>query len=203
MLVNSIPSTALPILLLLAMAAGCGSEETEPVESIQPATPGPSADEDSKPTMVLSSAAFENNATIDDQHTAEGDDSSPPLSWSGAPPETTSFALICDDPDSDWVHWVVFNIPADVTELPAGLAKESEPEAVPGVRQGANSWPSKNVGYRGPAPPAGDGEHEYVFTLYALDQALELDSSATNEDVLDAMSGHVLAEGRLIGVVER
>ena len=89
---------------------------------------------------------------------AGGNDACTPLAWSGAPEGTKSFALICDDPDAPtdepWVHWVIFNLPPEMTALPGGIGKEGAPE---GTTQGVNSWPSDNQGYRGPAPPEGDG----------------------------------------------
>ncbi len=162
--------------------------------------------------MKLTSTAFKNGSTIDAKYTVEGEDISPPLAWSGAPAETVSFALVCDDPDAPsrerpaakpWVHWVLFNIPADVSKLPAGIPRQGELSQVVGARQGVNSWSSENIGYRGPAPPPGSGSHRYFFKLYALETKLELDTGATKEQLLAAMSGHVLAEGELMGTYER
>jgi hypothetical protein len=162
--------------------------------------------------MKLSSPAFPNNARIDRQHTADGDDTSPPLSWRDVPDGARSLALICDDPDAPspkhpakqpWVHWVIFNIAPDISGLPAGVSRKAEPDEIRGVRQGANSWPSDNLGYRGPAPPPGSGPHRYFFKLYALDAQLDLPPGATKEQLVQAMSGHVLAEGQLIGIYER
>lgn len=162
--------------------------------------------------MKLTSTAFENNSTMDAKYTVEGEDISPPLAWSGAPAETVSFALICDDPDAPsrerpaakpWVHWILFNIPADVRKLPARIPRQGELSHFVGARQGVNSWSSKNIGYRGPVPPPGSGPHRYFFKLYALDTKLELDLSATKEQLLAAMSGHVLVEGELMGTYER
>jgi Raf kinase inhibitor-like YbhB/YbcL family protein len=163
-------------------------------------------------TMKLQSSGFENGAKIDVRYTVESQDVSPPLSWTDVPTGTASFALICDDPDAPsprrpasepWVHWVLFNIAADIRELPPAIGREAEPVELPGARQGVNSWPSDNIGYRGPAPPPGSGEHRYFFKLYALDTTLDLDPGATKQQVLSAMSGHVLAEGQLMGVYQR
>jgi hypothetical protein len=161
--------------------------------------------------MKLTSGGFQNGSKIDSRFTVEGDDISPPLSWSGAPGGTKSFALICDDPDAPsprrpaaepWVHWIIFNIPAGLSELPQGIDRKTEPNKVPGARQGRNSWPSDNVGYRGPAPPPGSGQHRYFFKLYALDSAVDLGAGATKQQLLTAMSGHVLAETELVGAYE-
>lgn len=162
--------------------------------------------------MKLTSNSFANAARIDLRHTCEGDDLSPPLVWSGVPNGTKSFALICEDPDAPsakkpaaepWVHWIIFNIPADRVELPMGLERKLELVELGTARQGKNSWPSDNVGYRGPAPPPGSGPHRYFFKLYALDCALNLKAGTTKADLVKAMSGHVLAEGELYGTFER
>jgi Raf kinase inhibitor-like YbhB/YbcL family protein len=162
--------------------------------------------------MRLMSSAFENNAEIDAKNSIEGDDLSLPLSWTDVPDGTQSFALICDDPDAPsrnrpgpepWVHWLIFNIPASALELPAGVSRELEPSEVPGAKQGVNSWPTDNIGYRGPAPPPGSGPHRYFLKLYALDVELDLEAGATREQLVQAMSGHILAEGQLIGLYER
>jgi Raf kinase inhibitor-like YbhB/YbcL family protein len=162
--------------------------------------------------MQLTSPGFEQGAKLDARYTVEGEDLSPPLSWSQAPEATKAFALICDDPDAPsprrpaaepWVHWVMYNIPAEVSQLPHGIARKGEPDEVPGARQGLNSWPNDNVGYRGPAPPPGSGQHRYVFKLYALDTTLKLATGATKQQLLKAMSAHVLAECQLVSVYER
>ena len=162
--------------------------------------------------MKLESSGFEDGAKLDAKYTVEGQDSSPPLSWSEAPSGTKSFALICDDPDAPsprspaaepWVHWIIFNIPAERSELSREIGHALEPDEVPGARQGVNSWPSDNVGYRGAAPPPGSGQHRYFFKLYALDMMLELDAGATKRQLLEATSGHVIAEGQLVGIYER
>jgi hypothetical protein len=162
--------------------------------------------------MKLTSSGFEDGAKLDAKYTVEGQDISPPLSWSEVPSGTKSCALICDDPDAPnplrpaaepWVHWVIFNIPTDRSELSQGIGRALRPDELPGARQGKNSWPSNNVGYRGPAPPPGSGRHRYIFRIYALDAILELKAGATKQQLLEAMSGHILAEGQLVGIYER
>jgi Raf kinase inhibitor-like YbhB/YbcL family protein len=164
--------------------------------------------------MHLSSAAFDNGAAIPAKYTGAGQDVSPPLSWSGVPGGTKSFALICDDPDAPsrakprpegpWVHWVIYNIPAGTSELPEGVSREAEPIRPVGARQGKNDFGSDHVGYRGPMPPKGSGVHRYFFKLYALDQELDLaPQETTKTSLLAAMRGHILAEGALRGTFER
>ncbi len=120
-----------------------------------------------------------------------------PLRWADPPQGTKTFALICDDPDAPrgtWVHWVLFNLPADRRELPEGVPAQETLDG--GARQGKNDF--GNLGYGGPAPPRGK-PHRYFFKLYALDTALDLPAGATKDQVVAAMQGHVLAEGQLMG----
>jgi Raf kinase inhibitor-like YbhB/YbcL family protein len=148
-------------------------------------------------TIELHSTAFQPGATIPKPYTGDGADQSPPLSWSEPPAGTKSLALICEDPDAPrgiWTHWVLFNLPADTRELKEGVpAKETLSN---GARQGKNDF--KNIGYGGPAPPKGK-PHRYFFKLYALDATLDLPAGATRTELLDAMKGHILAEGQLMG----
>jgi Raf kinase inhibitor-like YbhB/YbcL family protein len=157
--------------------------------------------------IEIRSSAFESGEPIPRKYTGDGQDLSPPITWSELPPGTMELALICDDPDAPsaepWVHWVIFNIAAELSELPQGVGRQLRPDEVAGAVQGQNSWPSDNIGYRGPAPPPGSGRHRYVFKLYALDSLLELESGATKGSLLKAMSGHVLAEAQRIATYER
>jgi Raf kinase inhibitor-like YbhB/YbcL family protein len=151
--------------------------------------------------MELSSPAFRQGQPIPAGFTCDGDDRSPTLAWSGAPTETRSFALLCEDPDAPrgmWVHWVLFNLPADAVELEEGVPPL--PELPSGARQGANDW--SRPGYGGPCPPPGN-PHRYFFRLYALDALLNLAPGATRADLQTAMSGHVLADTSLMGTYQR
>jgi Raf kinase inhibitor-like YbhB/YbcL family protein len=153
--------------------------------------------------MQLTSSAFKHGETIPKKYTADGADLSPPLRWEGAAKETKSFALICDDPDAPrgtWTHWVLYNLPADIDTLEEGVAQE---ETLPsGARQGKNSWPNRNIGYRGPDPPGGK-LHRYFFKIYALDSVLDQAPGASKEQLENAMKGHVLAHGELMGTYGR
>ncbi len=164
-------------------------------------------------TIKLRSTAFADGGMIPHRFTCDGSDRSPDLSWSGVPAKSRTLALICDDPDAPagtWSHWVVFNLPAQVAGLKEGVPaservpntsmEESPPAGSnPDVTQGKNDF--GKVGYEGPCPPS--GAHRYFFRLYALDERLELGSEATRTDVLKAIKGHILAEGRLIGKYAR
>ncbi len=164
--------------------------------------------------MKLTSTVFDNNGVIPGKYTGTGQDISPPLSWSDAPEATKSFALICDDPDAPscakprpegpWVHWVIFNIPANATGLSEGMNRIAELDLPQGARQGKNDFGSDNVGYRGPMPPEGSGPHRYYFKLYALDRHLELSAQdADKQPLVEVMQKHILAEGQLMGTFER
>jgi Raf kinase inhibitor-like YbhB/YbcL family protein len=151
--------------------------------------------------IELSSTAFGEGETIPRQHTGDGEDTSPPLRWTDPPEGTKGFALICDDPDAPrktWVHWVIFNLPADARELTAAVPSTDKLDN--GAKQGTNDF--RKIGYGGPAPPPGK-PHRYFFKLYALDTLLDLPPGATKDQLLAAMKGHVLAEGQLIGQYKR
>jgi Raf kinase inhibitor-like YbhB/YbcL family protein len=146
--------------------------------------------------MKLTSAAFQDGGLIPQKHTCDGEDVSPPLTWSDLPNETRSLALIADDPDAPrgtWVHWVLYDLPPDARELPEAVPPtESLPN---GAKQGRNDF--GKIGYGGPCPPG--GMHRYFFKLYALDRKLGLPAGKTKQELLDAMRGHVLAEAQLMG----
>ena len=170
----------------------------------EPAPPPPPK-EAPKVAFELKSTAFAANGAIPVEHTCDGKDLSPPLSWSGAPAGTKSFALIMDDPDAPpgtWVHWVLYDLPGTTTSLPAGVARGEKLEGggVQGLCWGVESF--TRVGYYGPCPPAGS-PHHYHFKLYALGAALGLTPKSTKDRVLKAMEGHVLAETELVGVFGR
>ncbi|MFQ5945296.1 MAG: YbhB/YbcL family Raf kinase inhibitor-like protein [Anaerolineae bacterium] len=148
-------------------------------------------------TLEISSAAFTAGGEIPREHTCDGADLSPPLSWTQSPQGTDSLAVICDDPDAPmgtWVHWVLFNLPGDLMSLPQGV--DTSPSLAEGWRQGRNDF--GRTGYGGPCPPPGPA-HRYYFKLYALDGSLELDAGATKAQLLEAMEGHVLAQAEVMG----
>ena len=152
--------------------------------------------------FILTSAAFKDGAPIPGKYTCDGGDVSPPLTWSGTPAGTRSVALIADDPDAPggtWVHWVLYNLPATVAELPENVA-QVETLDLGGARQGRNDF--HRPGYGGPCPPPG-AAHRYFFKLYALDVTLQLRSAAQKKDLEAAMQGHTLAMAQLVGTYAR
>lgn len=159
-------------------------------------------------TLQITSTAFAAGERVPTKHTGEGEDVSPPLAWSDLPPGTKELALICDDPDAPtkepWVHWVIYKIPPELRSLPEGIPARSNLQEPAGPLQGKNSWPNgRTIGYRGPMPPPGHGQHRYFFRLYALDAKLSLPPGASKAELLDAMQGHVLGEGELLGTYSR
>jgi Raf kinase inhibitor-like YbhB/YbcL family protein len=150
--------------------------------------------------IQITSTAFQQGGAVPVKYSCDGDNVSPPLAWSGIPEGAQSIALICDDPDAPgmiWVHWVLFNLPPDTGELSENVPDQETLSN--GARHGIND--SANLGYNGPCPPP--GTHRYYFKIYALDTMLNLQAGATKTQLLNAMSGHILAEGELMGTYAR
>lgn len=151
--------------------------------------------------MILTTQTFSAGGPIPQQCTCDGNDRSPSFAWSEIPVHTRSFALVCDDPDAPrgtWVHWLLFNLPADAIELSEGVP--ARPELPSGARQGVND--GGKIGYGGPCPPRG-APHRYFFRLYALDCMLNLSPGSTRADLDQAMAPHVLAEATVMGTYGR
>ena len=156
--------------------------------------------------MKLTSSAFKHNNQLPKKYTCEGENVNPQLQWEGTPEATKSFALLVEDPDAPsaksprsegpWVHWIVFNIPAETTEL-----KENVSVSALGAVQGMTD--SKKAAFHGACPPKGSGMHRYFFKLYALDTKLDLKAGATKQQLLNAMQGHILAQAELMGTYKR
>ncbi len=184
--------------LLVALAIGCDRTQRTPQDTSQ-------EEGATMVKLILQSEAFSQNQTVPRKHTDDGDDISPPLTWSDLPEGTKELALIMDDPDAPrpepWVHWVLYGIPADARSLPEGVPTSARVSSPAGALQGKNSF--GNLGYGGPAPPRGHGVHHYHFKLYALDLELNLEPGATKEALLKAMQGHILAQGELVGTYQR
>ena len=152
-------------------------------------------------SLELKSPDFTASGNIPKQFTCEGANISPALKWNAPPAATQSFVLIADDPDAPvgtWVHWVVFDLPANLRALPQNFPKNEQ--LADGSRQGRNDF--GKIGYGGPCPPPGK-PHRYFFKLYALDAKLNLMPGATKKDVERAMQGHILAQGEYIGRFSR
>ncbi len=144
--------------------------------------------------MKLTSPAFEHNKEMPSEYTCDDSNINPELNIEDIPEDAKSLALIMDDPDAPmgtWIHWVVWNIPAETKTI----AKGNEPEGI----QGTTSFGDK--GYGGPCPPS--GTHRYFFKLYALDASLNLEEGAKKEDLEKAIEGHIIEKAELIGLYKR
>ncbi|MDD5437651.1 MAG: YbhB/YbcL family Raf kinase inhibitor-like protein [Patescibacteria group bacterium] len=144
--------------------------------------------------MQITSPAFSHQQPLPAKYTCDGNEISPPLNIEGIPAETKSLALILNDPDApsgDFVHWVVFNIPPLVKEIEEG---QTPPGVVGRNTLGTNAYVS-------PCPPS--GEHRYTFKLYALDSMVDLPSSTTKDELLEAIRSHVITQTELIGLYAR
>lgn len=154
-------------------------------------------------SFTLTSPAFTHGNAIPAMYTCDGKDTSPPLSWSGIPPGAKSLALIVDDPDAPdpaapqrtWVHWVLYNLPADSSGLKQGVVAAELPA---GTREGVNDW--HRAGYGGPCPPV--GRHRYIHKLYALDTVLPDLGKADKAKLEKAMHGHIIEKVELIGTYQ-
>jgi Raf kinase inhibitor-like YbhB/YbcL family protein len=149
------------------------------------------------PTIHVRSSAFHAAGPLPVSSTADGEGVPPPLTWEGVPAQARSIAVVCEDPDAPFpepfVHWMVYGIPATVRALDGSTA-------LPG-KDGKNS--TLATGFTGAAPPVGHGIHHYHFQVFALDIALDLEPGVGRGKLLDAMKGHVLAFGELVGTYER
>lgn len=160
--------------------------------------------EEAKMALQIHSPAFADDGEIPPKYTCEGDDVAPPLEWEGVPGSARSLVLIVDDPDAPdpaaprmtWVHWLLYNLPADISGLPEGVIAADLPV---GVHEGLNDW--KRTGYGGACPPI--GRHRYFHKLYALDTVLEGLNKPTKAQLESAMKGHILAQAQLVGTYRK
>jgi len=188
-------------LALLAFALNGCIPKPSPTPTVEGVTPSVAPQKGGLAmAFELTSTAFGQGEPIPRRYTCDGEDISPPLQWSDPPQGTQSFALIADDPDAPmgtWVHWVLYNIPAQARSLPEAVS--SDAELPDGSRHGQNSW--RRLGYGGPCPPS--GTHRYFFKLYALDAQLDLAAGTNKKQLLRAMEGHILAQAELMGTYTR
>ena len=179
--------------LFLLLFLGCAGRQPQ---IAQPAnTP-----KQEKVEIKLTSAAFKDGEPIPRAYTCDGANISPPLEWSGVPKSAKTIVIVCDDPDAPggtWVHWVLYNLPADnigvVENLPATETLKA------GGFQGKNDF--GKTAYGGPCPPS--GTHRYFFKIYALDSELPLKAGATRAELMKAMEGHIVVQGQLMGTYRR
>lgn len=151
---------------------------------------------------LLIKSAFDEGGYIPVEYTADGDDISPPLIIENIPKEAQTLAIIVDDPDAPketFTHWLIWNIPAEMNEIPKNIEKKEKIKELNGALQGRNS--AEDLGYIGPAPPS--GVHTYRFYVYALDAQLDLEAGADKETLLNVMEGHILQKAVLKGEYTR
>jgi Raf kinase inhibitor-like YbhB/YbcL family protein len=184
------------ILLLIMFAAGCAKQPAAPArDAARTSTPQSTA-----PVFKLISSAFKDGDPIPRQYTCSGVNVSPPLEWSDVPKTAKTLAIIADDPDAPagtWVHWVVYNLPADTMGIVENLPQDENLKG--GGFQGKNDF--EKIGYGGPCPPS--GTHRYYFRIYALDGDLPLKAGVTKTDVEKAMDGHILGQTQLMGTYKK
>jgi Raf kinase inhibitor-like YbhB/YbcL family protein len=156
-------------------------------------------------TLDVASSAFADENPIPAKYSADGDNVSFPIAWSNQPDDTKSWAVMIEDPDAPFpkpfVHWLIYNIPAQLRSLPEGVPNDGVVMSMQGIAQGKNS--KLEIGYTGPKPPKGDGEHHYHVEVYALDSFLNLGAGAGRADLESAMKGHVLSKGEIVGTYAR
>ena len=199
------------VVLALVATACSGDDDSDKAAASQPG----SAEELFVSGFRLDSPSFQQKARpyvrIPPANSCYGDNLSPPLGWTEAPDGTESFALVAEDVDHHtgiWVHWVLYNIPAEVTGLPEGIPTTTD--VLPdGTTQGTND--DRQPGYQGACPPPNiinywapgttsrEPPHKYEFTLYALDGEIGLAPRATKKELLKAMDGHILGEAKTVG----
>jgi Raf kinase inhibitor-like YbhB/YbcL family protein len=175
------------VVFLIAIIEGCNNNT---IKATHP------SDLPSITPFRLSSPAFNNGDNIPAIYTCDSSDISPSLHWNNPFNNTSTYALIMDDPDAPvntWVHWIVYNIPAADTALEMHAPVDST--LTNGIKQGLTSF--RKIGYGGPCPP--EGSHRYFFKLYALDTKLNVPAGLTKQQLLNAMKGHILAEADLMG----
>lgn len=173
-------------MMLVIFASGCTQQQTNQTSN-------------QSGNFQIISSAFVQGGMIPQKYTADGEDVSPPLSWSSAPAGTKSFTITCEDPDASgtgggaFFHWIIFNIPANITQLREGITNERTLDNA--AKQGTNDMGT--IGYKGPSPPS--GTHRYAFKIYALDTILNLEPGATKQQVNSAMQGHILGQAQITG----
>jgi Raf kinase inhibitor-like YbhB/YbcL family protein len=188
-------SIIISLALCFLLFPGCAGRQQQVAQP--PATSTPKED---KAEIKLTSVAFKEGQSIPRTYTCDGVNISPPLEWSGVPKTATTVAIVADDPDAPagtWVHWVLYNLPADNIGVVENVPATENLKA--GGFQGKNDF--GKFGYGGPCPPS--GTHRYFFKIYALDSELPLKAGATKAEVMKAMEGHIVLQGQLTGTYRR
>ena len=189
------PPTGTPLPPTATSVPPTATPTSTPVPPTPTPTPLPPTSTPAPPPLTISSSALGPHDEIPERYGFFRENVSPELAWENVPGGTQSLALLMEDLDFPFFHWVVYNIPPDATGLPEGVLQQ--PQLLDDTMQGLNT--NEEIGYIGPFPPSGD-THRYAFILYALDEPLPLSPGAAREQVLAAMEGHILATRELIGM---
>lgn len=187
------PKSLSVVLIFAAMLSVCALRSPSFVKASVPA--------EESMEFTISSPSFTNGGDIPKKFTCDGTDVAPQLNWSNAPNGKVVFALLADDPDApvgNWNHWAIWNIPPHSHGLAEGIPKDAH--LADGSVQGTNDF--RKIGYNGPCPPAGK-PHRYYFKLFALDQKVNLNSTAGKKELEAAMKGHVLSRAEWMGRYQR
>jgi len=156
------------------------------------------------PRIKVVSDDFVDGRNIPDANSDYADGMSPTIRWDGAPAGTRAVAVVAEDPDAPrdtpFTHWLLYNVPGNMNEVPAALPQDPHLPQLSGAAQGRAS--NGTIGYFGPHPPKDDGPHHYHFEVFCLDSPLPLGPGASRDEVMNAMAGHVLAKGELVGLYE-
>ena len=187
-----------PTILLVACVflAGASSSPDSTPETTSEVVTGVESSE-----FTVSSKDFAEGAKIPVEHTCDGPDRSPALSWNGAPKDSKAFAIVMEDPDASkgtFTHWTAWNLPQGARALDRGVPVKAE--LGDGTIQGKTDF--GRVGYAGPCPPKGPA-HRYVFRVFALEAPLEVDNDAPPDDVIAAVKKRSLADAKLTGTYQR
>ena len=172
-----------------AVVSGCMSGNNEPNET---------------GAFSVSSLAFEDGEEVPTEYTCDGANDLPPLRIEDVPSEAETLTLVVDDPDAPgttYVHWLLWNLPADTEQISQGVVHGPAISELGGAEQGTND--NGDVGYFGPCPREGDGPHSYRFTLYAVDKEIEVEAGATRDELDEALNGSTVGTARLTGTYER
>ena len=192
------------------LVAGCSSESSDTIDTNEDPAGTTASTGDGTATaetggtdpLTVSTSAFDDGESIPERYTGTGEDVSLPLTVESVPADAETLAVVVDDPDAnDYLHWLIWNIPADRTEVPEGIPQTETVDSLDGAQQGTNDF--GELGYRGPLPPADDGPHTYRFTTVAVDTTLDLESDAGRDALESALDGHVVDRHRFTGEYDR
>ena len=185
------PISILLVTCAAAMVIGAAPSEPEKTSEVVTGNTGGK--------FTVASKDFADGAKIPVEHTCDGADRSPALSWSGAPEESKAFAIVMEDPDAKgFTHWTAWNIPQGARALDRGVPVKAD--LGDGTIQGKNDF--GRVGYAGPCPPKGPA-HQYVIRVFALDGPVEIDDGAAPDDIIKAVKKKSLADAKLKGTYQR